>query len=121
MKNKKNLKDGYASEDYPKEINEKRKLQVKLIEERKIGNYTIINYDKLIIKEGTSNLEIPIRVSKKYSEFSESINQEWDRYYNDKKTKVHYKYSSPKSRSILFQASESNSNFKYAKKDKDEL
>lgn len=57
MKNKKYLKDIYASEDYPKEVQEKRKeLQVKLIEERKKGNYAIINYDKLIIKEGTSHI-----------------------------------------------------------------
>lgn len=52
MKKKKNLKGIYISEDYPKEIQEKRKeLQIKLIEERKKGKYAIINYDKLIVKE----------------------------------------------------------------------
>lgn len=54
MKNKHKLKNNvFASEDYPKEILNKRKeLLPKLIEERKKGNYAVINYDKLIIKEG---------------------------------------------------------------------
>lgn len=55
MRNKNKLKDVYATEDYPKEILEKRKeLQEKLIEERKKGNFAVLKYDKLIIKEGTS-------------------------------------------------------------------
>lgn len=54
MKNKNKLKNNvYASEDYPKEILNKRKeLLPRLIEEKKKGNYVMMNYDKLIIKEG---------------------------------------------------------------------
>lgn len=51
--NKKKLKNVYVSEDYPKEILEMRKkLQPKVEEERKKGNYAFINYDKLVIKQG---------------------------------------------------------------------
>ncbi|XP_047032533.1 uncharacterized protein LOC124639300 [Helicoverpa zea] len=53
MANKKKLKNIYVSEDYPKEIIDiRRKLQPKLEEERKKGNYAFINYDKLVIKQG---------------------------------------------------------------------
>lgn len=53
MANKRKLKNVYVSEDYPKEILETRKkLQPKLEEERKKGNYAFINYDKLVIKQG---------------------------------------------------------------------
>lgn len=52
-RNKNKLKEVYIAEDYPKEILEKRKeLKEKLIEERNKGNFAIINYDKLIVKEG---------------------------------------------------------------------
>ncbi|CAH2101736.1 unnamed protein product [Euphydryas editha] len=51
--NKRKLKNVYVSEDYPKEILDMRKkLQPKLEEERKKGNYAFINYDKLVIKQG---------------------------------------------------------------------
>lgn len=54
MKNKKKLKNNiFASEDYPKEILNKRKeLLPKLEEERAKGHFAVISYDKLIIKEG---------------------------------------------------------------------
>lgn len=58
MKMKKNLKDGYISEDYTKEVLEKRKsLQPQLIEERKKGNIAYLKFDKIIIKgkNNTSN------------------------------------------------------------------
>lgn len=58
MRNRRNLKNIYASEDYPKEVQEKRKeLREKLIEERKKGNFAVIDYDKLIIKGKMSNNE----------------------------------------------------------------
>lgn len=56
MKIKKNLKDVYITEDYTKEVLEKRKaLQTKLSEERKKGNIAYIKYDKLIIRENNTN------------------------------------------------------------------
>ncbi|CAH2086883.1 unnamed protein product [Euphydryas editha] len=58
MKNKKKFKDAYASEDYPKEVLDKRKeLQLKLEEEREKRKYAFINYDKLIIKENRPETE----------------------------------------------------------------
>lgn len=52
MKNKKKLKECYITEDYPKEVLEKRRsLQPKLNEERKKGHLAYIKYDKLIVKE----------------------------------------------------------------------
>ncbi|XP_073986750.1 uncharacterized protein [Rhodnius prolixus] len=45
-------KDVYISEDYPKEIIEKRKeLKEQMLEERKKGKFAIIVYDKLIVRE----------------------------------------------------------------------
>ncbi|VVC88277.1 unnamed protein product, partial [Leptidea sinapis] len=44
--------------DYPKEVQEKRKeLRERMLEERKKGNFAIIDYDKLVIKEKTLNNE----------------------------------------------------------------
>lgn len=58
MRNKKNLKEVYITEDYTKEVMEKRKeLQSKLIEERKKGNFAYLKYDKLIVKENKTNNE----------------------------------------------------------------
>lgn len=52
MRNKKQLKEIYITEDYSKETLEIRKsLQPKLMEERKKGNFAYIKYDKLIVKE----------------------------------------------------------------------
>lgn len=54
IKNKKSLKTIFISEDYSKEILEKRKaLQPRLLEERKKGNIAFLKYDKLIVKEPT--------------------------------------------------------------------
>ncbi|XP_049695519.1 uncharacterized protein LOC126054324 [Helicoverpa armigera] len=51
MKMKKNLKDIYISEDYTKDVLEKRKmLQPQLMEERKKGNIAYLKFDKIIIK-----------------------------------------------------------------------
>lgn len=53
LKYKKKLKEIYISEDYPKDILDKRReLQATLIEERNKGNYAVIRYDRLIVKEG---------------------------------------------------------------------
>ncbi|VVD01456.1 unnamed protein product [Leptidea sinapis] len=50
---KKDLKDGYITEDFPKEVLEKiRELKPKLIEEREKGNTAYIKYDQLVVKEG---------------------------------------------------------------------
>lgn len=58
IKNKKNLKKIYISEDYSKEVLEKRKtLQAQLIEERKKGNIAYLRYDKLIVKENINSQE----------------------------------------------------------------
>lgn len=55
MKLKKNFKDVHISEDYTKDVLEKRKmLQPQLIEERKKGNIAYLKFDKIIIK-GKSN------------------------------------------------------------------
>lgn len=58
MMNKKKLKDAYVSDDYPKEVLDTRKeLQKKLSDERNKGNYAVIKYDKLIIKEKSFSVE----------------------------------------------------------------
>lgn len=54
MQNKKRFQGIYATEDYPKEVLDKRrKLQQQMAEERKKGNFAIIKYDKLIVQENT--------------------------------------------------------------------
>lgn len=56
LKMRKSLKDVYVTEDFPREILEKRReLKPKLIEERAKGNIAYIKYDKLVVKEGNSN------------------------------------------------------------------
>ena len=56
MKLKKNLKDVYISEDYTKDVLEKRKmLQPQLMEERKKGNIAYLKFDKIITK-GKNNI-----------------------------------------------------------------
>lgn len=58
MMNKNKFKDIYVSDDYPKEVIAKRKeLQTRLLEERKKGNFAVIKYDKLVIKEGNNGKE----------------------------------------------------------------
>lgn len=59
MKVRKNLKDNiYITEDYSKEVLEKRKmLQTKLKEERMKGNFAYIKYDKLVVKENNTTNE----------------------------------------------------------------
>ncbi|CAF4752880.1 unnamed protein product [Pieris macdunnoughi] len=58
MKVRKNLKDIYITEDYSKEVLEKRKmLQIKLKKERMKGNFAYLRYDKLVGKETNSNKE----------------------------------------------------------------
>lgn len=76
MKNRNKLKDVYASEDYPKKILDKRKeLQTKLIEERKKGNYAVIKYDKLFVREGMSEKENRKRDSSRLSPESTASHQ----------------------------------------------
>ncbi|KOB75043.1 Endonuclease-reverse transcriptase [Operophtera brumata] len=56
MKNKSYLKDLYVTEDYSKEVLEKRKALVpKLTEEINKGNIAYLKYDKLIVKEKKNN------------------------------------------------------------------
>ncbi|CAG4972517.1 unnamed protein product [Colias eurytheme] len=51
MKLKKNFKDVYITEDYTKEVLEKRKMLLpQLLEERSKGNIAYLKYDKIIIK-----------------------------------------------------------------------
>lgn len=51
IKNKKSLKGIYISEDYSKEVIEKRKaLLPQLLEEKKKGNIAFLKYDKLVVK-----------------------------------------------------------------------
>nr|XP_049707059.1 uncharacterized protein LOC126056835 [Helicoverpa armigera] len=58
IKSRKNLKTIYITEDYSKEVLEKRKqLQAKLIEERQKGNIAYLKYDKLIVKENNYSQE----------------------------------------------------------------
>ncbi|XP_052750861.1 uncharacterized protein LOC128200685 [Galleria mellonella] len=58
LKMKKNLKDGYVTEDFPKEVLEKRReLKPKLIEERANGNTAYIKYDQLVVREINPNKE----------------------------------------------------------------
>lgn len=58
MRNKKNLKEFYFTEDYSKEVLEKRKmLQGELAEDRKNGNIAYLKYDKLIVKEYINSQE----------------------------------------------------------------
>lgn len=48
----------YVTEDFSKEILEKRReLQAKVKEERAKGNFAYIKYDKIIIREGNLNTE----------------------------------------------------------------
>lgn len=64
MRQKKKLKDINIAEDFPKEVLVKRKeLQEQLVEERKKGNFAIIKYDKLIIKEGGRGIDKRKRTS----------------------------------------------------------
>uniref|UniRef100_A0A2A4K1M2 Endonuclease-reverse transcriptase n=1 Tax=Heliothis virescens TaxID=7102 RepID=A0A2A4K1M2_HELVI len=56
MKKKKNLRNVYVTEDYTKEVLEKRKtLQAQLKEERERGNIAYLKFDKLVVKEKTNN------------------------------------------------------------------
>lgn len=60
LKNKNNLKSTkyYITEDFPKDIQLKRKeLIPKLIKAREEGKFAIIRYDKLIIRENQNNLK----------------------------------------------------------------
>lgn len=57
MKKKKNLKNVYITEDYTKEVLEKRKaLQAQLKEEREKGNIAYLKFDKLIVKGKNNNI-----------------------------------------------------------------
>ncbi|GBP37629.1 hypothetical protein EVAR_34666_1 [Eumeta japonica] len=58
MKVRKNFKDIYITEDYTKEVLEKRKLlQTRLKEERMKGNFAYLKYDKLVVKENNITKE----------------------------------------------------------------
>ena len=58
LKLKKSLKNVYVTEDYPKEVLEKRReLKPKLIEERAKGNIAYLKYDQLVVREGNCNKE----------------------------------------------------------------
>ncbi|CAF4837975.1 unnamed protein product [Pieris macdunnoughi] len=71
LKIKRGLKDGYITEDFPKEILEKRReLKPKLIEERAKGNTAYIKYDQLVVKEGN-----PIKEKRKRDQLTSPDNQ----------------------------------------------
>ncbi|KOB70157.1 Endonuclease-reverse transcriptase, partial [Operophtera brumata] len=56
VKMRRSLKQVYVTEDFPKEVLEKRReLLPKLKEERAKGNFAYIRYDQLIVKEGNLN------------------------------------------------------------------
>lgn len=58
MKKRKNLKTMYVSEDYTKEVLEKRKtLLPRLQEEKKKGKIAFIKHDQLIVKEANINID----------------------------------------------------------------
>ncbi|CAB3227931.1 unnamed protein product [Arctia plantaginis] len=58
LANKKKLKEIYITEDYSKEVLERRKaLLSKLKEERSKGNIAYLKYDKLVIKENIPSNE----------------------------------------------------------------
>lgn len=58
IQNKKDLKKIYITQDYPKEVLQKRKeLQTELVEERKKGNIAYLRYDKLIVKQNNNQQE----------------------------------------------------------------
>lgn len=71
LKMKRNLKDGYITEDFTKEVLEKRReLKPKLIEERAKGNTAYFKYDQLIVKEGN-----PIKEKRKRDQLTSPDNQ----------------------------------------------
>lgn len=58
IKNKKNLKKIFITEDYSREVLQKRKqLQAELVEERKKGNIAYLKYDRLIVKQNNNPQE----------------------------------------------------------------
>lgn len=58
LKNKRKFKQLFISEDFSKEVLEKRKLlKLKLIEELKNGKIAYLKYDQLIVKENVSNTD----------------------------------------------------------------
>ena len=58
IKKKKNLKKIYITEDYSKEVLQKRKqLQSDLMEERNKGNFAYLKCDRLIVKQNTNHQE----------------------------------------------------------------
>lgn len=58
IRNKQRFSNIYVSEDFTKEVLEKRKLlQVQLKEERSKGNIAYLKYDKLVIKQRTGKVE----------------------------------------------------------------
>ncbi|XP_045487104.1 uncharacterized protein LOC123689741 [Pieris rapae] len=57
MGKKKNFKNVYVTEDYTKEVIEKRKtLQAQLKEEREKGNIAYLKFDKLVVKGKNTNI-----------------------------------------------------------------
>ncbi|CAG4954569.1 unnamed protein product [Colias eurytheme] len=79
MKVRKNLKGIYISEDYSKEVLEKRKmLQSKLKEERMKGNFAYLKYDKLIVKgNNTTNDKRKRELSSSPRENTQAKKQVW--------------------------------------------
>ncbi|XP_013174261.1 PREDICTED: uncharacterized protein LOC106122718 [Papilio xuthus] len=58
LKGRKNLKTIYISEDYTKEVLEKRKALIpRLQEEKRKGKVAFIKYDQLIVKESNTNFD----------------------------------------------------------------
>jgi hypothetical protein len=97
LKNKKKFpKDIYATEDYPKEILDKRRgLKSQLEEERKKGKIAYILYDKLVVKE-------PINEKRKRSPSGSPSTSHATQHYptNNKPRKINkidaFTYTKPK-------------------------
>ncbi|CAH1639102.1 unnamed protein product [Spodoptera littoralis] len=71
LANKKKLKEVYITEDYPKEVLEKRKaLLPKLKEERNKGNLAYLKFDKLVVRENNQNKEKRKRESSTSPQFN---------------------------------------------------
>lgn len=100
LRNKKNLKTIQISEDYSKEVLEKRKiLQAQLAEERKKGNIAFLKYDKLVVKENTISQE------KRKREPSVSPSM-----YNNQSKKQHFVLSAKANRTNAFDMMRHRSN-----------
>lgn len=84
LRNKSKSKELQLTEDYSKEIMEKRKALIpQLIEERKKGKVAYIKYDKLIIQEHE-------KTSTRDSKKKKTVDFPNNTKHTDKKATIHY-------------------------------